>query len=167
MAIESYDRFDKTKYTTAERMAREHAQRMAERFNEPAIILDGPNEYVVIRGIAWNARDTWAKRDLPKWAKSDPESKVLDTLYPSDALQGNYAKARKLVNKMRDTTSNVRYEQNFELDEMFRDYPKVRQMLRISQDAAEHLNMILIYLDHEMNDAIEQHKNKDKQENND
>lgn len=166
MSVGTMDKFDK-KNTYAEEMARRRAAGIAESFNEDAIILEGPNEYIVIRGLVWpyrhDSNPSW-RDGWPKWAKDDPDSKVLDIIKPSDTLQGKYKAATKLVDKMEATIKNVRYEQCFDLTEMFRDYGEVRQMIYLAQSAADHLSSVLMHLEWAVNDAIEDHKKNGKPE---
>jgi hypothetical protein len=161
MGLTSFDRFEKVKYGSdeyGERNSRRHAEATAERFNEPAVILEGPKEFVVLRGISWAARDSWGKSDLPKWAKEDPESVRIATVYPKDNLAGHYKKAVNLVERMMKKAMAVRYEDRFDLEDLCRDYPKVRQQMNIAEKQADALHLTLLYVQHEVEDAIADHK---------
>jgi hypothetical protein len=158
MALHPTDRFDKTKYRSAGQMARLSAEGKAEQFNEPAYVLEGPDEFIVVRGIAWDYRAEWGSEGWPKWAKSDPDSKVVEVVTPKDMLAGKYAEAEKLVKKMQETVRLVRYDQAFDLEEMFRDYGDVRLMLSLVRSAAEHLDSVVTHLSFEVNKAVTAHK---------
>jgi len=154
--------FDKRKYQTARQMAQRYATGEAERFNEPAIILEGPDEFVVLRGIVWNARDSWGQENLPTWAKGDPESKVVEIFEPEDHLAGNYTKATKIVERMRKKAQDLRYDDRFNLTELCRDYPEVRMMLDLVESAASNLENVLVHTTMAVDDAIRHHKKNGK-----
>ena len=153
--------------TSALRIAVKRAQGLADSRNEPTYLIEGKNEFFIADDTDFRYIDDWGTRDWPMWAKEDHHAgklNVIETFFPVDTFKGKEKRAEKLVEKMMKMSTDLQFEMSFDLNEICRDYPEVRQQMNLVESGAKHMYSLILHLQSEVRSAAKHHKENGQRE---